>query len=508
MVDILVHNDRKLRRINWIPDLLFKSSEAWLVDDLSSFEICLIGMIAHVNAVFRDHITKELASYRSPALFGKLPFANNLYETRFGKASIESHFRTLDRHEMSAILSLCCRTGPASMMKLLIDIGVCVLTDDGFGELLGQAAAVGNMEFVYMLLEAGANSSKAFYFFLPCSDHLSDTRFKRSLEILVEKARPASLTESRNDPLLAVIKSSRALHFHPKAPEILLNRQIFNDEGFGKWRTRVFFEHSYMCQAISRGNSFVVDLLLQNGAHANAQIPHSLYCYGDWFERYTWITFSVMRGAASCADVLIRHGADVTALDRAGRSAIQLARTNALSSHPRSLNILNSFTVFISDEEDAETLAVVEKAFKLKSQGSTSQEDYNESSDEVTLQPLPQQSHPMSAPQKHFAKVLGIIFTATQIRLLHDRFKGISHDIQKIWSLSFYEALLMRFIIVLSYALLLALETHAFIKGHKRIPMPSRSFLSAIALLLLALFGALRRWDSLGIRSRLDHSLE
>ena len=503
MVDILVHNDRKLRRINWIPDLLFKSSEAWLVDDLSSFEICLIGMIAHVNAVFRDHITKELASYRSPALFGKLPFANNLYETRFGKASIESHFRTLDSYEMSAILSLCCRTGPASMMKLLIDIGVCVLIDDGFGEVLGQAAAVGNMEFVYMLLEAGANSSKAFDFFLPCSDHLSDTRFKRILEILVEKARPASLTQSHNDPLLAVIKSSRALHFHPKAPEILLNRQIFNDEGFGKWRTRVYFEHSYMYQAISRGNSFVVDLLLQDGAHANAQISHSFTCHGKWFEQCTWITFSVMRGAASCADVLIRHGADVTALDGAGRSAIQLAKMNALSSHPRSLDIFNiyGFTVSVSDEEDAETLAVVEKAFNLKFQGLMTLEEYDKSSNEMTLRPLPQQSRPVSALQRILAKVLGIVFTPTRIRLLHDSLRGLYHDIRKVWCLSFYEALLMRSICVLSYALLLALELHAFIKGHKRITMPSRSFLSAIALLLLALvWGSSQMglsWDSI-----------
>ena len=287
--------------IDWIPDFVSKSSEAWLVDDLSALEICLIGTIAHANAVFRDQIKKELASYRSPAFLGQSPFTNNLFETTFGKASIESHFRTLRRHEMSGILFLCSRTGPASMMKLLMGIGIDVLGGDEFGNVLGQAVAAGNMEIVCMLPEAGANSSKAFHLFLSYSDHLSNTLFKRILEILVENVRPASLTES-HDPLLAVIKSSRVLHFQPNAPEILFKRRVWTDECFGKGASQVYFEYSYMYQAISRGNAFIVDFLLQNGAHAHAQISQSFHCHREWFEQCTWITFSVMSGAASCVD--------------------------------------------------------------------------------------------------------------------------------------------------------------------------------------------------------------
>lgn len=138
---------------------------------------------------------------------------------------------------------------------------------------------------------------------------------------------------------------------------------------------------------------------------------------------------------------------------------------------------------------------MVQRAFNLKFQDSTSLKDYDERSNELTLQSLPQQQGPMSTLRKLLAKFLGIALSPTQISLLHNRLGRLHRDIQKIWSLSFYETLLMRTIYVSSYALLLALEIHAFVKGHKRIPMPSRSSLSAAALLTLALV-----WGSSQIR--------
>lgn len=451
------------------------------MDDLSSLDICLIGTFAHVNALFRDRLKKELVRYQSPAMSGQTFLVDNLFETTFGIASIESHFHTLIPFEIFGFLSLCCRTCPVSIMKPLIDIGIGVLENDRFGNILGQAAAAGNIDVVCLLLEAGGNSSLALPDFLSQSNNLSDALFKRLLKMLVENARPTSFW-AFYDPLLAVIESSRALHVHPKAPEILLERQVFTDKCFGKGASRVGFEDSYMYQAISRRNAFMVDLLLQNGAHAHAQISHSFHCYEEWFKQCTWITFSVMSGAASCADILIQHGADVTALDGTGMSAIQLAKINVCASHPRKIGCYR-----ITAEDDAEVLAVVERAFKLKFQGTGSLDDHIKISDELTLQPRHRQNKFVSTLRNHMAKVLGVIFTPTQIRLLHDRLRGLYHDIRKLWCLSFREALLMRSIYVVSYALLLVLEITAFVKGHKCIRMPSRFLLSAVALLLLGL---------------------
>lgn len=481
-------------RIDWIPDLLFNSSEPWLIDDFSSLQICLIGTLAHVDAVFRNRLKRELASYRSPASLGRTPFADNLFEITFGTASIESHFRTLDEYQRIRLLLLLCRTGSISMMKMLIDLGVDVHRGYWNGywnlNLLGSAAAAENMEIVCMLLEAGANGSLAFKTFLDESAHLSDALFRRLLGMLVENARPASF-EPVEDPLLSILASRRALHFYPQAPEILLNRKVFSDIGFGGGTIK---QANYMYRAISGKRSSTVDLLLQNGAHANARISHSVDCNGDWFKSCTWLTFSVMCGAASCADILVQHGADVTALDGAGRSAAQLAMTNAFAEHPRFRETWRDHLSYswdpplsVTAEEDAEILAVVERAFNLKFRGSRSLEDCIQLSNEPTLQPPPRQDEPVSIIRKTLEKALGIVLTPTQTQFLCDRLRVLYLDIRKLWSLPFYEALLMRLIYVFSYIILLALETFAFIKGHKRIPMPSRSLLSAAAVLMLAL---------------------
>ena len=478
----LVVSHHEVCQIDWIPDILSKSSEPWLVDDLSSLEIFLLGTCAHVDAVFREELKKTLASYRLSAFSKRAPCTDRLFENTFGRDSIEGHFSTLRDYEKDRLLSRLCRTGSVSMMKLFIDMGIDVNARTWIHNLLGHAAAGGNMSVVCMLLKAGAHSSSALKYFLYGSDHLSDAVFKRLLEMLVENAKLASFS-GLQDPLLAIIESSRALHLHPKAPEILLSRQIFTEGGFGTGTKKAPENYSYMYHAIRGRNSSLVDLLLQNGAHANAQISH-LFKHSR-FEMCTWITFSVIWGAASCTDVLIQHGAEVTALDGAGRSAAQLATKNALASHPRNKGFWSPRSV--SDEEDAETLAVVERAFNLKFQGTKSLEDYVRFNEETAAQPPPRENRLVSATRGNLAKILGIVLIPTQTRLLHDRLRGLYHITRETWSLSFYEALLMRFLYFSSYALLLAFEVNAFIKGHKRIPVPSRSLLSAFALVMLAL---------------------
>lgn len=477
-------------RIDWIPESLITSSEPSLVDDFSSLDICLIGALAQVDAEFRGLLKKKLVSYRSPVLANEVASIDHLFETTFGTASIESHFHTLGKETMYNVSSLVSRTGSTSMMKLFIDMGIDVNETHWQDNLLGCAAAGGNTDVVCMLLEAGANSSLAVTSFLSFSDDLSDASFRLTLEMLVDNAKPASF-DPGNDPLLAVFTSHRARKLCPKAPEMLLNRKIFTDAGFGRGADRANlyrYNHiySYMYQAISNRNPFAVDLLLQNGAQANARVSELVDCGWCWFDSYTWMTFAVMQGAASCTDVLIQHGADVAALDGAGRSAVQLAKVYESASHPRPID--QDYWIENPRKVSAEeTLAVVERAFKLKFPGTRSLEDHLKLSDEHTLRPSPQPEYPVPVLRNTFGKALELVLTPAQTETLHDRLRKLYCDMRKIWSLPFYEALLVRSIYVLSYALLLAVETNAFIKGHKRIPMPSRSLLSAVALLLLAI---------------------
>ena len=480
--DIFMYND--VGRIDWIPGFLFKSSEPWLVDELSSLQMCFIGTLARVDAVFCDRLKRELASYHSSTSLRRTRSADHLFETIFGPASIESHFQTLASYEMYRFLECLCRTGSVAMIKSFIDLDVDV-NGERRCNLLGLAAAVGNMDVVNMLLEAGANGTLAIGIFLSKSRNLSDTLFKSFLELLVENARPASY-KSYKDPLLAVIKSSRALCSFPMAPKILLDRNVFTNEGFGEPALKTWFSYSYIYQAISQGRSSVVDLLLRKGACADARISRSFDCEGSSFESCTWLIFAVMCGEASCADVLIQHGADVTALDGDGKSALHLAKQNAVASHPRSKGRSYYRNKPVEAEKDAETLVVVERAFNLKFQGTMSIEDFLSSSKETTPQPPPPREESTPMLQKMFETALRVFLTPSQTEHLLEYLKPLYRNTQEIWSLPFHEALLMRSMYVVSYAILFIYELHAFIKGHKRIPMPSRFFLSALALLALA----------------------
>ena len=474
--------------IDWIPDLLFNAPEMWLVDELSSLQICLIGILAREDAVFSHRLKKEMASYRSPASSYRIPSADYLFETTFSTNCIESRFRTLQPREMYYLLSLLCKKGSISMVKSFIDLGVDVNGGGVSGNLLANAAAAGNMDIVYMLLEGGANSTLAIKNFLLYSVHLSNTHFRRLLELLLENATPAPY-HPREDPLLAVIKSSRAICSCPKALKILLDRKCYSKEDFGEGVNKTGWWNSYMYQAIDTRNASAVDLLLRNGARADVLISQSFDCFGSWFISYTWLTFAVIRGDAACADALIRHGADVTAFDGAGRSAMQLARNHALGLNPRAYDRPGSITV----EEDAKILAVVERAFHLKFQGTKSIEDFLDPSDEIAPQPPSRLDKFMLVLHKTFKMALRIFFTPTQTELILDQ---LYYDIQHIWSLSFREALLMRCMYVSSYAVVLAYELQAFIRGHKRTPMPSRFLLSALAFLALVLIWGSSLQDS------------
>ena len=500
--------DISVGRIDWIPDFFCGASEPLLVDELSSLQICCIGTLARVDAVFCDRLKKELASYYSSLSLHRTHSANHLFDTIFGLASIESHFRALTSYEMTKFLSLLGRSGSVAMINIFVDLGIDVNGGGPYYNMLGRAAAVGNVDIVNLLLEAGASSSLAMEFFLFKSDGLPDTLFKSLLEILVENARPASF-EYWHDPLLAVISSRRALRSHPMAPEILLNRNIFTKECFGEpsllrqldpgWKfaalahTReIPYYYSYMYQAISRGHPSVVDPLLRNGVCADARISHSFNCNGQLCKPCTWLTFAITCGKASCTDVLIRHGANITALDGSSKSAIHLAKQNAMASHPRALDL--RLDVYgcewiredIGAEQDAETLVVVERAFNLKFQGTMSIEDFLNSSKEIAPQPPSRRNKFTSMLQRTIKKALSIFLTPSQAERLLNYLESLYRNTRKIWSLPFHEALLMRSIYVLSYAVLFAYEFLAFIKGRKRIPMPSRFFLSALALLVLA----------------------
>ena len=457
--------------VNLVSETFFHSSEFLTVDEISSLGICLLGSVARVNPEIRTRLKAYLASYRSPLLAAGAIYADTQLEYTFGTASVLRHFHRLDALNSRPFLAGLCRSGTPSMLRPFIDTGIDLNDNNNYYNMLGNPAAIGNMDIVCMLLESGANGALALYHFLLYDIKLPDGPFKHLLELLVESSRPTSFERSRCDALLAVIDSSRALSTHPKAPEVLIRRKVFSDELISCPCTRD--QCSYMCLAIRKRMCSVVELLLQHGAYAKTMS--------------SWLIFSVHCGAAPFTEALVEHGADVNFLDEAGRSALQLARSNVAAPHPRRIPHCRYPDIHfeVTAERDVETLAVVERAFRLKSQ---SLDDLTVHEPSSELEP---QSHEkveaIPAPQNIFEKACRALLAYYRRPLpgCHSRYRS-DYEIRNLWTLSFHEALSMRFFYVLSYVLLLVLGILAFIPGDKRVRMPSRSILSAVALLLLA----------------------
>ena len=476
-----------------ISESLFHSSEAWTVDELSSFGICFLGAVAQTDPKFRSRLKACLASYCSPLPAARILYANHLFESTFGTASVLSHFHRLNEGDRWQLLCGICRTGTPSMLRLFIDTGIDINHDPERLNMLGHAAAVGNLDIVCMLIESGANGAGALCVFIDGSEHLSDGLYKQLLELLVEKSSPTYFPDVSDDPLSAVINSSKALLSHPKAPEILLCRKVLNNVLINRpcEKSR---ECNYMCAAIKNRLDSMVGLLLQHAAYANT--------------KSSWLMHSVKCGAASCTEVLIRHGADVSFVDKSGRSALELARSNVTAPHPRVFTTTHcryysyNIRVEVTAVEDAETLAAVERALELKDQSTKSSEVCGPSCG-LESQSLNQEDKSTPVPQNKFEKAIGFLSTYYKSGLDEHRVEPYHLGIGDLWSLSFYEALCMRFFYVLSYALILAVGIIAVIQGKKRVLMPSRTIMSALALLLLAFI-----WGSslqMNLPSKLDN---
>ena len=475
------------------PEILLHTQEMWTLDTFSPTVVCMIGICAYKDLNFRARVQRKLSDCLAPMTSGQLTRINNIFNSNFDTNSIVDHLEKMYLYS-GYLTKKWLGMASASKSKPLIEAGI----DLDQLDIFGHAAAAGNMDVVMLLLEAGANSALAISRFLCESDTLSNAIFKHILELLIKNATPEKSEHNDLGALCAILHSERAISACPEAPEILFDKGIFDHNLLaGNENHFYYLDDSYMGQAIEQELPHVVGLILQNGARANVQIGQLFRCSDfcfmdnqdpgpfDCLVFYTWLTYAVEYGAASCANALLYHGADVTASDGAGRSAISMALSTTAGPHPRTIR----FNELCRDEarpatmeQDAETLAVVRRAFDLKFQGQISMEDYiaSEATHDVSLPSQPETTN--TALYNYLEKILKAFLAPEQLEHI---WKYTSHW-RRAWSLSFLDAMLMRSLYVLSYMILLVIELSAFIRGEKRISMPSRGLLSVVAVLLLA----------------------
>ena len=485
--------------VDWIYTCLLRSSAPWLIDDLSPFQICLVGALAQVDFKFCKRLKSKLATYISPFVHNRDVLCQNVFESSFGFLTIKSLFKKLSEWDQRSFLALLCRTGTTSLVKTFLDLGVDVNCKSTFIlNLLANAAVVNNMEVVRLLIDADADGALAIPCFLGLnSTSLSDEQFKRNLGLLVENVKPSSIIAEEYflDPLLSTMTSERACAVCPEASWRLLHKILFNKRYLGTTGD-VWYSHSYMYRALLLNDAELVSGLLKRGEDANAPVCQSFYCLQE-LRSLTWLTLAIACGNYFCVDVLIQEGADITALDGNGRSAIHMATSNVAHPHPRFFRTWDRSNcknvdykirdILITAEEDAEILAIVEHAFNAKFKGTKLLQDYVDICPELDHQISKQQEEPTSLLQYARDKTLEVFFSPHQIVSLKDHLRILYYHCEHFWSLPFSEALFIRTFYVLSWALLFVRETIALVQGQKRIPVPFRVSLSGLAVLALAI---------------------
>ena len=507
---------------SWVEDWFVSLQELVLTDDMQPLAICSIGVIAATNPEFRDRVKRKLYGYRAPTSKDGSFLIDALFETHFGAAAVQYHRRKFAENQnyyTNPFTARLCIWGSPSMLAFGADLDIDLHRLHGPLSMLGQAAVAGNLENARFLLDAGANGALAVFGFLSISGNLSDSVFRDSLALLVEHARPTSFRrinrwvvdphEHEKDALLHVLGSNRAMSLFPEGVEILMAHDVVDQnrlfvgsiesimEGSSEHRGSPCGRFSnavppaYIYVAILKGRPRVVDSLLRRCQQAKILIGHYLWCICDdkcfWHLR-SWFTLAVDVAAVACVEVMLQYGADIVIPDGTGVSALQRATLNASSHVERKKYDIAGpyFTIGpmkISKKAEAETLAVLERAFHQRFQGKKDIEEYKyHSKRSAETRPI-ETIRPTTWKERLLESTAEIFDLPAQIKLLKYRFHKIPW---RSWRRSFFQCVLIQFTYILSYGILFIVEISAFIWELRRFPMPPRILLSAVAVLVLA----------------------
>ena len=519
---------------DWLPDILLRLVQPWTVDDLPDVMIGLIGIVAHNNHGFLESL--------KASLLGKTPSNSpkeQVWKKRFTVSTAVEIFRKLTfRGKHSWLLGLIGK-GTVEILKPFLETGIePSVLKYGDHALLRLAVVVGSHEKTRLLLMASNQEGSPLSMLFRVSHLLeNNVRYQQLLDLLIANTsqRDVPRIESlEGDPLLELFTGPWKSKKYPRAHlvKVLLTRGNFHlqrllgemhQEPSGNTTT---FLQSYTFKSIVMEDAGSLNLFLQYGAKAHMQIGHlfdrsvapkfqwwedfgshcfDLYWSKLQFSPYTWLELSLFVGSISCARILIQHGADVTKVNGSGRSAIHIAKSNMLALHPRNFSdegrlpigheqkLVSQFApwmkTLVTIEEDREALAVVKQAFELQYPTSGKFENYEDPVDEFKAMA------DKSAFQRLQSWVDSIISMLqdspteiTDLLYRHGLISGmVRRQLHDLWCSTFADLLLMRFLYVVSYALLFFFSLQELAVGNAPFVRPSRTALFMTTASILAL---------------------
>jgi len=315
-----------------INDYLFRQSDPWELEDLTQIDAWFIGVLVHTDHDFKRRVEKHIESYRSPYGPGRRPSSEDTVNKFLNVRKIVAQLVAAPKVMRISFLETVSVSGTSTMLKPFLDEGINI-NEGRHRVYLHSAVVSGNLD-TFQILLAHANTNMV----LP---GLLSGRHARASTLVYVKYCMASITEMityvefRGGDLAPV----RA--FLPKiegASQVLksLNETEISTQSHSN--SYAYPDTLYMWFALTSGEHRPVRFFLGRGnLTMNAPIKYQFEDGigapgGEGLEQYTWLAYAVAQGHPSSVIILARC-CDVTVPDRAGRTAIGIARDSLSRGH-------------------------------------------------------------------------------------------------------------------------------------------------------------------------------
>ena len=477
-----------------LSEVLFNESARWLIEDLNPYEVWVISTLAHMDDKFRKRLINYLGSLHSISHPGS---------TKNGEVLLKAHFN-ID----STIAQIGCGPdskhlwwyfltivswGTPSMLKPFVKRGF-----DLYGEvLIAVASRYRNHEVCRFMLDDDASVTPGLSATLRY-DQLDDEEFKRRVDLLVKQDTNRVLEGRRGTALLYPLQSQKLRSIYQELLGVYLKRRMIDNQRiYG--HNDMSIGDSYVFWAIHHDWPAALSFFLDHCVTVNALVGEKFPIYSHYdaqfqslgdLSTFTWLTMAVDLGRPACVDILVKHGGDILLADHYGRTPLGLSRKYADEDHPRRglSNAWDRFhrffspSVWITSEQDAEVLNILESAFaKL----SLDEEAIS------TLCAVSTESFQPLASHEGLSRVIQWFRKGPHFQQLEDVVQRLWYKVYKHSKLPFREALLFRFGYVVSYLLLFLVEAVILVSHLRSLPQLPKSTLWAGLLLLLAVVWSL-----------------
>lgn len=383
-----------------LSEFIFRQKEPWTIFELSQTDRWLTAIYGHANPKFRNALISRLSEYRTSLE------ASQILPSIDMVVSEVQHAAARDRIECLKIIS---KWGTRNMIVPFVRAGVD-LDEKQINEqtwwlrlsYLSKAVKWGNLDTFQTLMDTGACPTRALIYLCRHPDNLpvckDPASRKRMILALVKHAKPQDLGANRGELLALLLRTDEIRRYSSIAAKVLINRFILRRHLNFNHECEILF-NSYVLVSVLLDLPRVLQHFHENGSTICGNKPigkitddQCVSIKGAVAGKYTWLTFAVHLGQASCVKFFLDNGAHCEEPDPCGQTALKMAIDYSCGTHPRATTELHIWPYqppqrFVSTEDDQKVLATLQHAAHTAAARITLLE-YHSRKGKETLEPL------------------------------------------------------------------------------------------------------------------------